>query len=157
MKQISALLCAIVLCMSASFASPPPQKNNPKPKAAAQQQLVAAATTGHSVTLTWTQGTVPTGATCPSGTGSTAITSNNVYRATATGGEGTTPYATVSPAATTYTDTGGTAGLTPGTTYFYQITATNCGGESAHSNEASGLIPNPVAPNAPTGVTATAQ
>lgn len=110
--------------------------------------------TATSVLLQWVQGVVPTGATCPSGSGSTAVTSNNVYRATTAGGEGTTPYAKVSPAATSYTDT---AVVTA--TYYYQITALNCAGESAHSTEVSVVVtvPNPLVPNAPTGLTATSQ
>jgi len=118
---------------------------------------VIQAPTGPQIALSWTQGTVPANATCPTAGASPAITSNRVYRATTPGGEGavgTTPYATVSPAATTYTDTGGTAGFVAGTTYYYKVSAVNCNSESAQSNEASGQIPNPAGPSAPTNLTA---
>jgi fibronectin type 3 domain-containing protein len=72
------------------------------------------------MTLTWTQSTSPN------------ITSNNVYRATVSGG----PYtlrATIAPA-TSYTDTG----LTSGRTYYYVATAVNSSGlESPYSNQTS--------------------
>lgn len=52
---------------------------------------------------------------------------------------------------TTYTDTGGTTGVT----YFYQVTAVNTGGASAASNQVSGTF-EPAAPAAPAALTATA-
>ena len=53
---------------------------------------------------------------------SAGATSYNVKRATVCGG----PYTTVvaSPTTTSYTDTG----LTNGTTYYYVVSAVNCGG-----------------------------
>ena len=63
-------------------------------------------------------------------TGSTGATSYNVYRGTASGGE------TLSRSgltATSYTDTG----LSAGTTYFYQVAAVNSAGTSAKSAEVS--------------------
>ena len=44
--------------------------------------------------------------------------------------------------------------LSNGTTYFYQVSATNGGGESAKSSEAS-ATPQPAPPATPTGLTAT--
>jgi len=82
----------------------------------------------------------PTGLTAIAGnaqvtlnwTASTGATSYNVYRATTSGGEGTTPIKT-GVTGTSYTDTG----LTNGTTYYYEVTAANANGEGAKSNEAS--------------------
>jgi fibronectin type 3 domain-containing protein len=95
-----------------------------------------AATAGNSqVSLTWTA--------------SSGATSYSVYRGTAAGGESTTALATgVTSAA--YTD----ATAVNGTTYYYVITATNTGGTSGKSNEAS-ATPEPPAPAAPTNLTAT--
>jgi hypothetical protein len=124
------------------------------PRTLQKKQGLKLKVTAHSVTLSWTQSVIPTGATCPAGGGtSTAVTANSVYRATAAGGEGTTPYAVLATPSTTYTDTT----VTVGTTYFYTVTATNCAGSSPQSSEASATIPNPLVPNAPTGFAATAQ
>ena len=54
-----------------------------------------------------------------------------------------TPIASV--AGTTYDDTNGGTGLSPGTTYFYRVQAWNLGGVSPYSNEAS-ATPPPVVP-----------
>ena len=62
---------------------------------------------------------------------SSGATSYNVYRGTTSGGEGTTPVATI--ASTSYTDTG----LANGTKYYYKVSATNGGGTSAQSSEVS--------------------
>src|SRR3989441_2911192 len=87
----------------------------------APQNLVA--TAGNTqVTLAWSVSSSNGGAT---------ITGYNVYRATASNGEGTTPIATVT--GTSYTD----SGLTNGKTYYYKVTAINSVGESLASNEAS--------------------
>lgn len=64
--------------------------------------------------------------------------SYNIYRSTASGGQGTTPYRsnlTASP----FTDTG----VTNGTTYFYKVSAVNSAGEGALSAEVQAT---PVAP-----------
>jgi cellulose 1,4-beta-cellobiosidase len=110
---------------------------------------------GPTVVLKWTQGTVPANSTCPTAGASTAVSSSNIYRATTPGGEpadGGTTLVRLSPAVTTYTDA---SALTPGTTYYYKVSAVNCNGESPQSNEASALIPNNAVPSAPTGLTAT--
>jgi fibronectin type 3 domain-containing protein len=77
-----------------------------------------AATAGNgSVGLTW-------GA-------STGATSYSVYRGTAPGAEGTTPIGTTTSAS--FTDTG----LTNGTAYYYEVTASNSAGASPSSREAT--------------------
>src|SRR6185436_18030466 len=76
-------------------------------------------------------------------------TSYNIYRSTTSGGETLIQSGVTT---TTFTNTG----LTNGTTYFYQITAVNGAGESTRSSEVSATPQAPpVAPAAPTGVTAT--
>src|SRR5208283_1152785 len=100
----------------------------------------------------------PTGLTATAGSGSVTLnwtapsnaTSYNVYRGTSAGGESTTAIAT-GITATAYSDTG----LTNGTKYYYKVAAVNGGGTSALSAEAS-ATPEPSAPAAPTGLTATA-
>jgi fibronectin type 3 domain-containing protein len=86
------------------------------------------------ITLTWTT--------------SAGATSYNVYRGTSTGGEGANPIAS-GVTSTSFTD----IGLTNGTTYYYQVTAVNAGGESSRSAEVSAAPVGP--PSAPTGVAAT--
>src|SRR5262249_59104453 len=77
----------------------------------------------------------------------TGARTENGKRATVSGG----PYAPVGTSATnSFTNTG----LTNGTTYYYVVSAVNGGGESADSAQAS-ATPQPTAPAAPTGVTAT--
>ncbi|MGD0902240.1 MAG: fibronectin type III domain-containing protein [Terracidiphilus sp.] len=100
----------------------------------------------------------PTGLTATAGSASVALawtassgaTSYNVYRGTTSGGESATAIATgiTSPS---YSDTG----LTNGTTYYYKAAAVNSAGTSVLSAEAS-ATPEPAAPAAPTGLTATA-
>lgn len=77
---------------------------------------------------------------------SAAATSYSVKRATVSGG----PYALIATglAGTGYSD----AAVVKGTTYFYVVTASNLGGESAASNQASATP----APAAPVGLSATA-
>jgi fibronectin type 3 domain-containing protein len=81
-------------------------------------------------------------------TASANATSYNVYRGTASGAEGNTPYAT-GLTATSFADTA----VTAGTIYYYTVTAVNGGGESASSTEASAASTMPP-PGAPTGVAA---
>jgi hypothetical protein len=72
---------------------------------------------------------------------SPGATSYNVYRATSSGLEGTTPLVTTS--STAYTD----ASLSAEPIYFYQVTAVNAFGESARTEEEASMTPPPV----PTG------
>jgi fibronectin type 3 domain-containing protein len=92
----------------------------------------------HSVALSWnedlTQGTV---------------TGYKVYRSNVSGGPYSTLQVLTSNTPTTYTDT---SSLTEGSTYYYVVTATGPGGESANSNQASALIPFQ-APPPPTSLT----
>jgi fibronectin type 3 domain-containing protein len=78
---------------------------------------------------------------------SSGATSYNVKRATVNGG----PYTTItSVTGTGFTDTG----LTNGTTYYYVVSASNSGGESGDSIQASATPLVPVPP-APAGLVAT--
>jgi fibronectin type 3 domain-containing protein len=90
----------------------------------------------HSVSLTWIQST-------------DTVTGNKVYRGTTTGGPYPTTVVICTTPCTTYTDTTVTAGAR----YFYVVTAMNGTAESAHSNEASAVIPQA----APSGLTAVAK
>ncbi|HEY1381624.1 MAG TPA: PA14 domain-containing protein, partial [Gemmataceae bacterium] len=88
--------------------------------------------------------TAPTGLTATPGAGSVALTwaapagaaTYSVYRGTTAGGEGPTPIATglTTPS---YTDTAPVGGVTN----YYVVTATDLGGESAWSAEASAALP----------------
>ncbi len=108
----------------------------PEPSAPAAPAGLTATAGNASVSLTWAT--------------SAGASSYSVYRGTASGGESTTPIA-AGPTSTAYTDTG----LTNGTTYYYRVAAVNSGGTSGMSNEAS-ATPEPSAPAAPAGLTATA-
>ncbi|MGO8672337.1 MAG: choice-of-anchor tandem repeat GloVer-containing protein, partial [Capsulimonadaceae bacterium] len=74
---------------------------------------------------------------------STWATSYNVYRGTASGGEGATPVATVP--GTTYSDTG----VSNGSTYYYVVSAADALGTSANSNEVSASPLQSLPPGAP--------
>jgi fibronectin type 3 domain-containing protein len=80
----------------------------------------------------------------------TGATSYDIYRSTTKGGEGSTPYLT-GVTTNSYTNTG----LTDGTTYYYEVSAVNAGGQSGVSNEAS-ATPQVPAPSAPTNLVAAA-
>jgi hypothetical protein len=113
---------------------------------AGQNTIVQFAVTDHGVSrvdelsVTTASGSVPTEPTNlvgTAGSGQVALTwtagsgatSYNVYRGTKFDGEATTPIATVT--GTSYTDTG----LTNGTTYYYNVAATNSVGISPDSNQ----------------------
>jgi fibronectin type 3 domain-containing protein len=99
-----------------------------------------ASSASSTVTLNWS-----------ASTGSAPVT-YNVYRGTTSGGEGATPIATGIPA-TSFTDNT----VTNGTTYFYDVAATNSVGTSAHSVQASATPQvTGTAPTTPTAVTAAA-
>ena len=83
-------------------------------------------------------------------TASGGATSYNIFRSTTSGGEGSTPYATVSAPATTYAD----PSVTNGTTYYYKVSAVNTYGQSAQSTEQSATPAAP--PAAPSNLTASA-
>jgi fibronectin type 3 domain-containing protein len=83
------------------------------------------------VTLTWTA--------------STGATAYRIRRGTASG-----VYSTIATVATT---TWANTGLTNGTTYYYVVAATNPGGDSPNSAQASAM-PFAVTPPAPTGLSA---
>jgi fibronectin type 3 domain-containing protein len=74
-------------------------------------------------------------------------TGYSIFRSTGPGGEGSTPLR-AGLTGTTFTDTS----LAGGTTYYYQVAASNFGGESVRSNEASALT----APAPPSGTAAVA-
>ena len=82
----------------------------------------AVAAGANTVTLTWT---------APAFNGDGQDLTYNVYRGTIPGGESATPIAT-GVTATRYAD----AGLSPGVTYYYTVTAVDRGGEGGASNEA---------------------
>jgi parallel beta-helix repeat protein len=82
--------------------------------------VVTASAGTSSVQLSWTT----------PASGGSPITGYNVYRSTAPGGEGGTPFVQLG-VTTAYTD----SGVTSGTTYYYQVGATNAVGESALSSE----------------------
>lgn len=95
-----------------------------------------------TATLNWTAPTAYTNGTAiPSGT---AIT-YNVYRGAASGAE---TLLTSGVTADTYVD----SAVSPGATYYYEITAVIDGQESAKSNEASKTFA-PLVPAAPAGLT----
>jgi endo-1,4-beta-xylanase len=93
--------------------------------------VTATAASSSSITVGWT--TV------------TGAASYKVYRSSTSGGA----YSLIgSPASNTYTDTG----LSASTTYYYEVSAVNAGGESGQS----GYVSVTTAPSTPTGITATA-
>jgi hypothetical protein len=69
---------------------------------------------------------------------SPGATAYNIYRATSSGLEGTTPFATTS--STEYRD----AHLSAEPIYFYQVAAVNAAGESARTDEEASMTPPPV-------------
>jgi Fibronectin type III domain/Carboxypeptidase regulatory-like domain len=103
--------------------------------------LAATTTAGStSVSLTWD---------APANDGGSAITGYNVYVGTSADGE------SASPACSTTATGCPVPGLTTGTTYFFDIEATNAAGSSGPSNQVQ-IIAGVVPPSAPTGLTVTA-
>jgi hypothetical protein len=86
------------------------------------------------LTATAHPGNIALAWTAPTNTGGSAIENYQVFRGTTSGGESTTPLATVT--ATSYTDTSST----PGVTYYYTVKAYNAQGNSVASVEAHALI-----------------
>lgn len=87
------------------------------------EPVLQASPNATSVTLTWSGPPAST----------PAISTYTIYRGTSSGGEN--ELATVSGPATQYTD----SAVTPGTAYYYQVTAANSTGTSAASAEASAI------------------
>ncbi|MGD0817577.1 MAG: fibronectin type III domain-containing protein [Methanomassiliicoccales archaeon] len=88
----------------------------------------------------------------PSSVG-TGITEYRIFRGTTSGGEGTTPIATVSGTILTFTD----VNVVTGTPYEYTVTAVNAAGMGLASNEASATaVTVSGVPTPPTGLTALA-
>jgi cellulose 1,4-beta-cellobiosidase len=103
---------------------------------------MVAAQVSPSASLTWGQPT----AGCGGGTNQTCT--YNILRGTTSGGE--TPLAS-GVTTLSYTDTT----VTAGSTYYYEVSATNGIGTGPVSNEVKAVIPVP--PSAPTGLTVTTQ
>lgn len=111
----------------------------------------------HTVTLAWTPSVVtPSNPPAP-------VLSYTILKGTTSGGEGsfvTVPVASL-PACPTGTPAGKLcyidSAVVNGTTYFYEIVATNSAGSSIPSSEISAVIPlpNPTVPAAPQGLTGT--
>jgi fibronectin type 3 domain-containing protein len=111
-------------------APPPPPPPDPTPPAA--PALSATASDDH-VDLSWT---VPSNGGAP-------IESYEVYRGDASGSA--TFYATVDDSVTSYQDTS----VVTGSTYWYEVAATNSVGTGSRSNEVSATIPEPPPPPPP--------
>ena len=101
-------------------------------EASATPATVPGAPTG--LTATAHPGNIALAWTAPTNTGGSAIENYQVFRGTTSGGESTTPLATVTAA--TYTDTSSTRGVT----YYYTVKAHNAQGNSVASVEAHALI-----------------
>jgi len=119
-----------VIATSAAGDGAPSSEVNatPQPPAPAAPAGVSAKAGDGNVTVSWTA--------------SPGATSYKVLRGTATHGESSTPLPAQS--GTSYTDTG----LTNGTTYYYEVIATNGGGDSPRSVEASATPQAPPPPPA---------
>ena len=111
------------------------------PFAVPDAPTVTSATGGTgTITVAWT----------PGADNGSPITKFSVWRGTASGGE--TLFTNIGTA-TSWTD----ATVANGTTYYYQVTATNANGVSAKSNERSATpVSTVTTPGAPTAVSATA-
>lgn len=96
---------------------------------------LAFAQNGHGIALSWTQ--------------ASGAASNNVYRATTSGGPFTQIYSSTTPI-TTYVDQTGVVG----TEYWYAVTAVSSGQESAYDIDTTGIV---YPPQPPTNLTAAKQ
>jgi glucan endo-1,3-alpha-glucosidase len=105
----------------------PPVTTPTPPTAASVPSGLAATGAVNQITLTWAAST------------GTAPITYSVLRGTAAGGEGATPLAT-GLTSTTFTD----SGLATGGTYFYEVTASNAAGGTAHSAEVKAQTLSPV-------------
>jgi subtilisin family serine protease len=116
--------------------------SSPSPTAPAAPALTATGAVA-KVQLSWT---------VPANNGS-AITAYRIYRGMTSGGQGSTPFQTLSSTTTAYDD----ANVTAGTTYYYQVEAVNSigGTKSAERSAAPTAATSPTPPAAPT-LTATA-
>ena len=90
--------------------------------AAPATPVLSASTTNNSVHLSWT---VPPGNGC--------LVGYHLYRGTRAGAEAPAPIQTLGAGTTSYDDTG----VVSGTTYFYEVTASNSVAEGSRSNEVS--------------------
>jgi fibronectin type 3 domain-containing protein len=98
-----------------------------------------------NVTATAGNGQITLSWTAPAGAGTF-----NIYKAISSGGEGN-KIVKSGVTGIAFTDTG----LTNGTTYYYQVTAVDAGGESARSAEVNATPQHSAIAPVPTGVTAT--
>ena len=105
---------------------------------AAPSGLAATAISQSQINLTWTD--------------NSANEDNFIVARSATSGGPYTDIATLAANATSYSNTG----LSAGTTYYYVVRAANTGGSSANSVQASATTQSVPVPNAPSGLTATA-
>lgn len=118
-RRAAAIVCGAIALLSVgsthvfAAAQAPPTPTN--------EELSAGSDT--SITISWTA--------------SAGATSYHIYRGTSSGGEGTTPVATVT--GTSYKD----ANLSTTPIYFYQVTAVNSAGESARTTEDASKTPPP--------------
>ena len=117
------------------------------PQQSAVPATVPGAPSGVSATPGNTQTTLTWSA--PGSNGGAAITGYNIYRSTSSTGPFTSKLVTVGASASSYTDTG----LTNGTPYYYEISASNPAGEGAKSTPAVSATPEPP-PGAPALVSA---
>lgn len=128
-----------LILLLAAMSAPAQTKKATKPlRSAVSTASAVCGTAAHCVSLSWLAST------------SSGVTSYNVYRGATSGGEAV--YVT-GVTTTTYVDTG----VSPGATYFYEVTAvcpTLCNPtESGPSNEVTATIPLNGQPAAPTGLT----
>ena len=121
-----------------------------------ETNAVGSSAPSNAVTVT-TPAAAPTGlsATASKGqvslswAGSTGAASYDIYRATSSGNEGSTPIAT-GVTTTSFTD----IGVSGTTTYYYEVSAVNVAGQSTLSSEVHATLPQ--VPAAPTGLAASA-